>query len=169
MDAVTLLEAARAAGLTVERDGMRLVVRGPSNLEGLAAKLLDHKPDVMALLPPQGTRGSCLDCGMHIESRYLRCVPCATSRAARRPELPPPCAQCRAFNWVYDTVDLRRCVECGHEVELPPLSRDPLLVSEDGGVVSWEKCQCSAMPEGQRCRTCAAANVARWKAPQRLR
>ncbi len=50
MGGVALLDEARAAGLTVRADGDRLVVRGPRRCAALARSILDHKPDVMALL-----------------------------------------------------------------------------------------------------------------------
>jgi hypothetical protein len=51
MDDVTgLLQEARAAGLRVEADGDRLVVRGPKAAEPVALKLGAHKPAIMAAL-----------------------------------------------------------------------------------------------------------------------
>ena len=50
MDALTLLDEAHAAGLSVRSDGERLVVRGPKQAEPIALRLLDAKPDVMAVL-----------------------------------------------------------------------------------------------------------------------
>lgn len=50
MDPVALLHHAKREGLRVRADGDKLVVRGPRRLEPLARQLLDHKPEVMALL-----------------------------------------------------------------------------------------------------------------------
>ena len=50
MDGVALLDRAREAGVRVEADGDRLIVRGPGAAEGLAKQLLAHKPDVLAAL-----------------------------------------------------------------------------------------------------------------------
>ena len=50
MDELALLEAARAAGLTVRAEGERLVVRGPRSAEELARALLARKLEVLALL-----------------------------------------------------------------------------------------------------------------------
>jgi hypothetical protein len=50
MDALTLLQQARAAGLTVLAQGDRLCIRGPRRAEALARQLLDHKVAVLAAL-----------------------------------------------------------------------------------------------------------------------
>ena len=50
MGGVALLAEARAAGLTVQADGDRLVIRGPRRCDALARSILAHKADVMALL-----------------------------------------------------------------------------------------------------------------------
>ena len=50
MDALTLLDEAHAAGLSVRSEGERLMVRGPKQAEPIALRLLDAKPDVMAVL-----------------------------------------------------------------------------------------------------------------------
>lgn len=50
MDGLRLLEDARAAGLTVEVDGNRLVVWGPKSAEKLAHRLLRNKAHVLAAL-----------------------------------------------------------------------------------------------------------------------
>jgi hypothetical protein len=50
MDGMTLLEEARAAGLTVRVDGARLVVRGPRAAEAMARRLLERKVEVLAAL-----------------------------------------------------------------------------------------------------------------------
>ena len=50
MDGLTLIEQAKAAGLTVRADGDKLIVCGPKRLESLAKRLIDNKPLVMAAL-----------------------------------------------------------------------------------------------------------------------
>ncbi len=51
MDSVlTLMDKARAAGLTVTSDHERLVVRGPKSAGELAQQLLERKSEVMLLL-----------------------------------------------------------------------------------------------------------------------
>ncbi len=52
MDAVTLIERARAAGLTVRADGDRLIVHGPKAAEALVHELAAHKAEVLRLLAP---------------------------------------------------------------------------------------------------------------------
>lgn len=50
MDGLALLQAADAAGLTVNVDGDRLVIRGPRRCEAQAKALLAHKEEVVAHL-----------------------------------------------------------------------------------------------------------------------
>ncbi len=50
MVAVTLLQEAEAAGLTVRVDGDRLVVRGPKSAADIAERLLDRKAEVIEAL-----------------------------------------------------------------------------------------------------------------------
>ncbi len=50
MVAVTLLQEAEAAGLTVRVEGDRLVVRGPKSAGAIAERLLDHKAEVIKTL-----------------------------------------------------------------------------------------------------------------------
>ena len=47
---MSLLEEARAAGLTVKVEGEKLVVRGPRDAEHIALQLLESKPRVIAIL-----------------------------------------------------------------------------------------------------------------------
>lgn len=54
MDGVTILREARAAGLEINVDGDRLVVRGPRSAAPLAERLLRMKQEVIALLESQG-------------------------------------------------------------------------------------------------------------------
>jgi hypothetical protein len=55
MDGVMLLRHAREAGLRVETEGDKLVIRGPRNAEPVARLLIEHKPEVMAALAPDVT------------------------------------------------------------------------------------------------------------------
>jgi hypothetical protein len=50
MDGLTLLSDAVTAGLTVQVDGERLVIRGPKAADAVARRLLEHKPEVVAAL-----------------------------------------------------------------------------------------------------------------------
>ncbi len=50
MGAVSLLQEAEAAGLSVRVDGDRLVVRGPKSADAIAERLLDHKAEVLKVL-----------------------------------------------------------------------------------------------------------------------
>ena len=59
MVGLTLLDQARAAGLTVFTDGGRLVVRGLRREEALALELLAHKDELMAHLRARAR--DCLD------------------------------------------------------------------------------------------------------------
>jgi hypothetical protein len=50
MDGLTLLQEARAAGLTVQADGERLRVRGPRGAEPLVQQLVANKTAVLSAL-----------------------------------------------------------------------------------------------------------------------
>ncbi len=50
MGAVTLLQEAEAAGLSVRVEGDRLGVRGPESAGAIAERLLDHKAEVLKVL-----------------------------------------------------------------------------------------------------------------------
>ena len=52
MDGLILLGRAREAGLAVEAEGGKLVIRGPRRAEPVARLLIEHKPEVMAALVP---------------------------------------------------------------------------------------------------------------------
>jgi hypothetical protein len=50
MDGLNLLKQAHAAGLRVTAKGARLVIHGPHRAEAMARLLIEHKPDIMAVL-----------------------------------------------------------------------------------------------------------------------
>src|SRR5262245_42120474 len=50
MEGLTLLREARAAGLSLARDGDELVIRGPKRAEPVALKLIARKPEVIRAL-----------------------------------------------------------------------------------------------------------------------
>ena len=54
MGSLTLLDRARAAGLSVTAEGDRLIIRGPRRAEPIACELISRKAEVLALLaaPP---------------------------------------------------------------------------------------------------------------------
>jgi hypothetical protein len=49
----TLLRRAQEAGLAVQAEGDRLIIRGPKRAESVARLLIDHKRDVLAALAPR--------------------------------------------------------------------------------------------------------------------
>jgi hypothetical protein len=61
MDGLTLLRQARDAGLAVESDGDKLVIRGPRRAEVVARLLIEHKPEVIAALAPASTLPATID------------------------------------------------------------------------------------------------------------
>jgi hypothetical protein len=52
MDGLSLLRRARNAGLAVEEEVGKLVIRGPRRAEPVARLLIEHKPQVLAALAP---------------------------------------------------------------------------------------------------------------------
>ena len=85
MDSMTtLLDSARAAGVTMRLDGERLIVRGPKSAETLAKSILAQKAAVVAclLVAPKTTDES------SNATATPRCVPNESQRA-----MPPPTAE----------------------------------------------------------------------------
>lgn len=80
MECLTILREARSAGLIVNTDGRRLIIRGPRRLADLAKRLLDRKEDVLALLAqgwapnPEGPSANHLDESLE-NSALLRHAP----------------------------------------------------------------------------------------------
>jgi hypothetical protein len=54
MDGVKLLAKARSAGLTVEADGDRLVIKGPKGAKAMVQELTEHKAAVLLALASDG-------------------------------------------------------------------------------------------------------------------
>jgi|GEM_PF-6758335 len=91
MGSLKLLLEARAAGLTVTVQADRLVIRGPKSAAPLARKLIDSKPDVMALLRPpplrdvQHRKAGCTSqrWWLHVWGEYCcgDCFPCRDEAA----------------------------------------------------------------------------------------
>ncbi len=53
MDGLILLRRAHEAGLAVQAEGDKLVIRGPKRAESVARLLIVHKPEVLAALVPR--------------------------------------------------------------------------------------------------------------------
>jgi hypothetical protein len=89
MDGMSLLRRAKDAGLKVQADGDKLIVRGPRRLEAAALELLRHKPVVMAALASEvGDKSSPADW----QSLYHDIVAARTGRQYS-------VAEARAFAW----------------------------------------------------------------------
>ncbi|NQT12730.1 MAG: hypothetical protein HQ582_08275 [Planctomycetes bacterium] len=100
MDGMMLLAEAHRAGLKVAAEGDKLVVRGPRHLEPLAARLLAHKPAVMAALRSETRK----------------------QRTANKVGV-DPCYWCGHLQWWRSTVspDVIRCGWC-HPPAVPRLA-----------------------------------------------
>ena len=111
MDGLALLQAADAAGLTVNVDGDRLVIRGPRSADATARALLEHKPEIMAALagPPAASRppldaeglpiAPCPGCGGRSFWRWPQSSPHYDPRAwvcLRCTPIPPEAGPCDA-------------------------------------------------------------------------
>ena len=95
MDAVTLLLRAQKAGLSVERAGDKLVVRGPRRAEPVVKLLAEHKAEVLAALA--------------ITPGFARVMPFADGE----PALEEPCAARRGRVQELDDAFLHFCCQCG--------------------------------------------------------
>jgi hypothetical protein len=73
---MTLLDEAQARGLTVRAEADKLVIVGPRTAAATAERLLQRKPEVLALLRP----GPCVACGSAVGWREfsgtVRCAGC---------------------------------------------------------------------------------------------
>jgi len=141
MDGIALLGEARAAGLVVETDGGRLVIRGPASAGDVARRLLDHKADVLRALdaapeppahwPPDALAAHVAKHGAYPAGGIGAPTPSETATAlAQAGEVPtwedldPPdgwrCPRCSGLLWwrtvgSLTTAPVRRCVACDAE------------------------------------------------------
>ena len=66
MDSVIrLLDDAHMAGLSLWRDGDKLVIRGPKSAGPVAERVIERKPDVLRLLPAEPLH--CVGCDRPID------------------------------------------------------------------------------------------------------
>ena len=128
MDGIALILEAEAAGLTIQLDGERLVIRGPRSADAIARRLLAEKPAVVAALCGQTTAPGVVP--DRVPSPFADWVlrPDASGRlgweapglteAARPvsfdalPDLPDPCPQCGGLTFWWPIVGDRRCAVC---------------------------------------------------------
>lgn len=132
MDAVTLLQRARAAGLSLEVDGDRLRVRGPKSAEPVVRLLAQYKAEVIAILTrKEATNGPDPTADAALPGPGIQPV------AEPAPPLDPDVA-CR--------VEVKR-------PQVPPRGPIPFLVARD--VAPQPDCCLSCgdpLPEGRRYR-----------------
>jgi hypothetical protein len=88
MGGLTLLDRARAAGLSFTADGDRLIIRGPRSAETVARELLARKPEVLELLatPPPAATVAADTAG--VQPDLSGCPPAVDARPAE--ETPAP-------------------------------------------------------------------------------
>jgi hypothetical protein len=104
MDALTLLRRAYDAGLRVEADGDRLLIRGPKSAELVVQLLAEHKAQVLAALA-----NTAHETNLAGPPWFDREIPAADGE----PGLEQPCAARRGRVQELDRVFLHFCVECG--------------------------------------------------------
>jgi hypothetical protein len=105
VDALTLLRRAYDAGLRVEADGDRLLIRGPKSAELVVQLLAEHKAEVLAALANTAPDPDLLA----PPPWFDREIPVADGE----PGLEQPCASRRGRVQELDRVFLHFCVECG--------------------------------------------------------
>ena len=102
MDCLAMLDAARAAGLTVAVQGDKLVVRGPRAAAAIAAELCANKAEIVALLQS----------GPPAEPLALDVDPDGWPRNSLDPSKLTPCQSCGdVFCW-WDIAGRQRCLKC---------------------------------------------------------
>lgn len=117
MVGLRLLEAARAAGLTVMATGDWLVVRGPKHAGKLALQLLNSKAEVMAAISradtalPGRSLGDTVELGDDIIAVW-----------EDSPDVPDACPACGSLLRWWNLLGEARCVVCD-----PPATASKLL------------------------------------------
>ena len=105
MDGLTLLRRAYDAGLRVEADGDKLLIRGPRHAEPMVKLLAEHKAEVLAALA-----NTALEVALLAPSPWFeREIPAPDGE----PGLEQPCAARRGRVQELDRAFLHFCVECG--------------------------------------------------------
>jgi hypothetical protein len=107
MVGMKLLEAARAAGLTVMVEGDRLVVRGPKRAGKLALQLLNSKAEVTAAMaradtaPPGQPTGGTVEFGDDVIAVWDDSL-----------DVPDPCPVCGSVLRWWNLLGHARCLIC---------------------------------------------------------
>ena len=158
MDGLTLLRRAQEAGLAVQAEGDKLLIRGPKRAESVARLLIEYKPAVLAALSPREGRDATVPDENGAEGALWR-----DRRAARlvhwfRGRHPWQEAERLAFGELIlawhrrhgDRSDPDRCAGCGDD-----LPEDAgLVVDRDGARVHFD---------GARGVDCITAYGTRWR------
>jgi len=109
VERMRLLAQAREAGLTVQVEGDKLVVRGPRRLEALAWEVLAQKPDVIAALHAERN---------HAVAKVMEVFPGSRVVAESQPaEWPPPGSWRieKRQHWELPESELGPCYACGEQ------------------------------------------------------
>ncbi len=91
-DLITLITRARKAGLTLDRDGSKLSVRGDRRHEHLVRAILNRKAEVLGLVDVYAGRAQHLDWrSATVAEKAGRCVLCRKWSLLRDPYDRQPC------------------------------------------------------------------------------
>lgn len=107
MVGLSLLHAAREAGLTVTAVGDKLVIRGPKQADAVARRLLTSKSDVMAALlrakpaMRSGLLGEIVEHSKDFVPAWEDC-----------PEVLDPCPKCASLARWWNLLGDSRCLNC---------------------------------------------------------
>jgi hypothetical protein len=114
MDGLMLMEEAKAAGLTVQADGQRLIIRGPISGEEIVRRLLEHKSDVLKVITKDPLAGTIFE-GKWIEKLNPEGVLYWERPSVKHLEvIDPPglCPKCNGLELWQNILGNWRCMKC---------------------------------------------------------
>jgi hypothetical protein len=115
MDRVAgVLREAQAAGLLIQADGDRLLVRGPKRLQAMAQEVLRHKPEILALLATERDEIAWRAARMQGQILLGKPIPVLVARASQAG--PGRCVSCGADLAPGERMRCQRCVQAAQQV-----------------------------------------------------
>jgi hypothetical protein len=114
-----VLREARAAGLLIQADGERLLVRGPKRLQAVAHHLLRHKPEVLAFLATEGEEIAWRASNMQAQILPGKPIPMLVARGSH--------------------IGPGQCLSCGEDLEQGQRVRCRWCVRAAQQALGWDK------------------------------
>lgn len=109
-----VLREAQAAGLVIQAEGDRLIVRGPRRLHAVAQEVLRHKPEVLALLATERDEIAWRAARMQGQIRPEKPIPVLVARVSHAG--PGQCLSCGEELVPGERIRCQRCVRAAQQV-----------------------------------------------------